>query len=208
MKLYICRISDFDDFWGLSVLTEERRKRITNYVQKKDKLRCLCGGLLLHFVFGKMADWIALDTYGKPIIPKEKLHFNLSHSGDYVVLAVDEGEIGIDIEKISSLSNEIVKHCFTKEEQKWLASQPIEHAFYLLWTGKESVMKAIGKGFYMEPKSFSVMPIRDGVHHIDGYNWYLQWYEYDNHVICVTSKTTEREELCFLCRDEIQHKLL
>ncbi len=153
-----------------------------------------------------MADRIALDTYGKPIIPKEKLHFNLSHSGDYVVLAVDEGGIGIDIEKTGPLSNEIVKHCFTKEEQKWLASQPIEHAYYLLWTGKESIMKAIGKGFYMEPKSFSVLPIRDGVHHIDEYDWYLQWHEYDNHVICVTSKTTERKELCFLCRDEIQHK--
>ena len=73
---------------------------------------------------------------GKPYC--RDLFFNISHSGDFVLLAVSDFEIGIDIEKIRDVDLKISDRCFeekvsTKEE------------FFSMWTKKESIIKYLGK---------------------------------------------------------------
>ena len=42
----------------------------------------------------------SVQEYGKPYIPAlPDMHFNISHSGRWIVCAVDSKPIGIDIEK-------------------------------------------------------------------------------------------------------------
>lgn len=203
MRICVCKISDFEDFNGLSLLSKERQAKVSSYLKKEDKLRCLCGGLLIRFLFGNMANKVITNEYGKPYLPNCDLFFNLSHAGDYVVLVADTQEIGVDIENIRTLPKSIINKCFTLDEQEWLNRQISKQAFYMLWTAKESAMKAIGKGFYMSPKIFSVMPIKNGLHYIANNEWYLQWYCFCNHVICITSKTDERAKICYLKKKDL-----
>lgn len=115
---------------------------------------------------------IAASEYGKPYLKSsEKLNyeFNISHSGDRLVLAITKGfPVGIDIEKINSQQNlEISQHVFSVDELNELNGyDSLEKiaAFYKGWTQKEAFIKAVGLGMSYPLKSFSVLldPNLDG----------------------------------------------
>ena len=78
---------------------------------------------------------------GKPFLEGSALQFNLSHSGDYGMLAVaEQSQVGIDIECIRPVSvDSIAKRYFMPEEYEYLESLPESKkltAFYRLWTCK------------------------------------------------------------------------
>ncbi|MDL2261558.1 4'-phosphopantetheinyl transferase superfamily protein [Methanimicrococcus sp. OttesenSCG-928-J09] len=201
MKIYLSQMNDFKDLCGLNRLWSERREQVLRYLHPKDKARSLAAGLMMSFVLGITDDsQIQYNPFGKPYLSgspeysespdsfASSVHFNLSHSGDYIVLAVDENEVGIDIEKILPYSDDIARKCFVSEEYRWLKQQKDVDSFYMLWTAKESVMKACGKGLQMPPESFNVLPVEDGPHLIDGKIWFLSWQIHDGHQICVASE--------------------
>ena len=80
---------------------------------------------------------------GKPLCDLP-LHFNCSHSGDYVACAVSAREIGIDLERIRPVHDRLLR-TLTPEEAAWLRAQPEQNtAFFRLWTMKESWLKCHG----------------------------------------------------------------
>jgi 4'-phosphopantetheinyl transferase len=86
---------------------------------------------------------------GKPFLPGSSLQFNVSHSGDYGILAVaKQRQVGIDIECIRQISTlSIAKRFFMPEEYDYLASLPEaerQRTFFRIWTCKESFIKARG----------------------------------------------------------------
>lgn len=98
-------------------------------------------------------------------------NFNLSHHGDWVVLASDPNHlVGVDVMKIEKRRNEsttdffeIMKNCFTNSEWKVIKQQTLKEyeqlsQFYTHWTLKESYIKAIGigLGFDLQSCSFSI----------------------------------------------------
>ena len=92
--IYYAKAADFADMPGRELLTPERRERIRGFKQEDDKVRSLVAGLLLRrFVSPKEP---LRGQYGKPFF-RDGPFFNLSHAGDYVVLAVAGGDVGVDI---------------------------------------------------------------------------------------------------------------
>lgn len=204
MELYYCNIAEFSDLYGAKYLTLERRQKMQCYRLPEDRARCLAAGLMLRYVFGKSVNNVFAGLYGKPYLRGDCRGFNLSHAGLYVVLGVASCEIGIDIEKIVPYSDAVAKKCFTADERAWLCHQGCDDAFYKLWTGKESVMKAAGLGFQMPPESFHVLPVLDGKHFIAGKIWYLRWFTLKGHEICAaTAKPEQTERLIPLGRSEL-----
>ncbi len=98
---------------------------------------------------------------GKPVFRKENnLHFNISHSGGYVVLAFGETPLGVDIECVKRADLKMAKRFFRREEYDHLTGKPeMEQAdtFCRIWTGKEAVLKAAGAGLSVPLDSFSVL---------------------------------------------------
>ncbi len=112
---------DFQDLSGLDLLWPQRRNEVLKYLNTEDRARSLAAGLMLFKILGiRDSSQISFNRYGKPFLLNSNIHFNLSHSGDYIVLAVDENEIGVDIEKILPYSDEIAQKCFVFEEYQWL----------------------------------------------------------------------------------------
>lgn len=82
---------------------------------------------------------------GKPIASLP-LHFNCSHSGDYVVCAVSKQEIGVDMERVRPVRSRM-ERTLTEAERRWLSGLPTQErdeGFLRLWTLKESWIKCRG----------------------------------------------------------------
>jgi len=149
----------------ISAAYPERMRKISRLARKEDQLRSLAAGLLLCEVLG--APEILHEEGSKPRTASGP-HFNLSHSGDYALLAVDDGPIGVDIEKWEtwcekehSALSQVVFHESERVLLAALAKQitdgtPPIGAFFDMWTLKESYVKMLGAGLSIDPASFAV----------------------------------------------------
>ncbi len=89
---------------------------------------------------------------GKPYLAHSNIHFSLSHSGHWVVLAVStSGAVGIDIEAAERKRDlagiaESYYHPQEFAQLQALAGNQQTDYFYRLWTLKEAFFKATGTG--------------------------------------------------------------
>ena len=102
------------------------------------------------------------NEFGKPAFdPSLGIHFNLSHAGERVMAVVDDGPVGCDVEKIAPFDEAVARECLTDEELAWVKRAPSgsgrDREFIRLWVRKEAYVKAVGRGFDIEPKSVSVL---------------------------------------------------
>ena len=113
---------------------------------------------------------LAFDTgeFGKPQLlglDTGRLAFNLSHSGDLILLAfARSGRVGVDVERWSTTLGDaerarIATSVFQAGEQAALAQLTAEErgvAFYSVWTRKEAYIKATGAGLSRRLDHFEV----------------------------------------------------
>lgn len=146
-------------------VSEEMRDKLNRCRFKGDYIRSLVGEVLVRIV--AFDHWniphnqvrIIRNEYAKPALQKyPDYHYNISHSGDWVVACFDHSPVGIDIERMSSIDFAIANRYFSRIEAKHLLERPMEQrlsCFYELWTLKESYIKAKGKGLSIPLHSFS-----------------------------------------------------
>jgi len=81
--------------------------------------------------------------------PKNNISFSLSHSGDLVLLAVDDKQIGVDLEFMKERKYlDIADYFFEPEEVRFLQNNQTKENFYTLWTLKEAFIKCLGERLY------------------------------------------------------------
>lgn len=139
-----------------SYLSPRRYEQFCRLQNENDKLLCLAAGMLLSKVLGRdSVGKIKIAQHGKPYLESGE-YFNIAHSGNFVVLAVDNEPVGVDIEQRRERGYEgIARLSFHEKEQAQLKrSANRQKTFYELWTLKESYMKAVGRGFNLPPSSF------------------------------------------------------
>lgn len=110
-----------------------------------------------------------VDDRGKPrLAGHEQLHFNLSHSGPWVGLAMSEaGAVGLDLEVIQPEfpHADVSADFYTAAEVAVLAGLGKKARlarFYAYWTAKEALMKATGLGMELDPREVSLALSADG----------------------------------------------
>ena len=95
---------------------------------------------------------IERNAAGKPYLADAALEFNISHSADALLIGLSRGQaLGVDIEGGGRTRPylEIARRYFTADEATALAGLPAERlarGFVELWSAKEAVLKAIGRG--------------------------------------------------------------
>ena len=88
---------------GILFLEEDELLAVLQERMHRDK----AGALSFSYEYGEL---------GKPQIVNIPKKFNLSHSGDYVVCGVSDGEVGVDIQKWVSFKDRTAERFFAKEE--------------------------------------------------------------------------------------------
>ena len=146
--------------------TLDRKQRADQYRRREDALRCLAAGELLRRIveqeLGLTEFTVVQDPDGKPhIAGQDNFHYNLSHSGNRVVIAWGHSPVGVDVQKMDQKVGKeaLAKRYFTHEEQEFILEQPevIDERFYRVWTGKEAYLKYLGTGLTKSLASFSVL---------------------------------------------------
>jgi 4'-phosphopantetheinyl transferase len=176
-------------------LPENIQAKVMRYRRWEDRQAKMLGHLLLREGLSERGfdveslGVISTEQFGRPYV-RQNVDFNVSHSGDYVVCAVSEGtRVGIDIEKRRAFSFSDLAECFTEDEQEELMnSENRTVTFYDLWTMKESVLKADGRGLFVP---LSQVVIEDGLARLNGAKWFLTKLDFGADYSCHLATSTE-----------------
>lgn len=145
-------VKDKYDF-VMSFVSDERREKALRYINEKDRLLSLGAAFLMKKYLPKGE--LKKTSTGKPYL-EDGPFFNISHSGEYVVLAIDPSkEVGIDIEWIDEKKIETIKYVLSEEKQ----NEEDVNSLFRAWSNKESLIKCLStsiqdikiiKGFPLE----------------------------------------------------------
>jgi 4'-phosphopantetheinyl transferase len=145
----------------LVVLDDGEMARADRFVRASDRLAFVAAHTLKRLVLAQefpcrsaAALRFAADSFGKPFLAEPAaLQFNLSHTTGLTALAVSSrSPIGIDVETRDSSAHcrDAVQSVLNASERAALArAVDWNDAFLALWTAKEAVTKAEGKGLYL-----------------------------------------------------------
>jgi 4'-phosphopantetheinyl transferase len=157
-----------------NLLSPEEQKRATRFRQLADQQRHMLGRGLFRLIAGQLTGHMARsvviekDVNGKPFLPQApNWHLSVSHTGDWVVLAVDQVPVGVDVEQINPrfIIDDLIPTVLSQTEQQAMTLHPDSHSFfYELWTRKETLVKATGIGVTDE---FVNIPALPGTHTVE-----------------------------------------
>lgn len=156
------------------LLSPDERERAARYRRRDDQLRFSCTRALLRMLLGRFTNQPPGQlTFGRGFARKPELldsvgwHFNVSHSSDWLLIAIGRGPVGIDLEWINPdfPFQDVSQLSFSPDEQQYIEScSDLCGCFYQLWTRKEALVKATGKGM---DDLFDRVPSLLGVHSVD-----------------------------------------
>ena len=138
----------------LEYVQAEKQERILKQRIKQNADNMLIGKILAKVVIKKTfgidikKQNFTYTEHGKPHLTNyPDVHFNISHSGEYVVCGVSDKPIGVDIQKIGKYNSDVAKRVCNKKELKQIEySSDKAYEFTKLWTQKEAVLKMHGIG--------------------------------------------------------------
>jgi 4'-phosphopantetheinyl transferase len=108
---------------------------------------------------------IVEEEHGKPVLRDREIEFNASHSGDLVALAfANDTPVGIDVERRRTLYDclALSRRYFSAEEDDIVRSAAdADDAFFAIWTAKEAIVKASGKGIGANDLHSFTVPFRE-----------------------------------------------
>lgn len=147
--------------------SDDEKQRNQRYRMPRDQQRDKVVRVLVRHLLAQLLDMaphelqLLRDDKGKPFIAQQPLplHFNVSHSGDWAVLALAKPCVGVDIEYVPR-SNDVLaiaEHYFHPSETAQLFAQPEAQQrdrFFDYWTLKEAYIKARGEGIGLGLKNF------------------------------------------------------
>lgn len=153
-----------------ALLTRDERDRAHRHHHAVDRVRSLFSRASLRRLLGAYlrlppaAVALAEGLHGKPVLAHacSGLHFNTSHSGDWVLHAFGCGAaLGIDIERPPprGYDSGMLRGYLTPRERARLAPLPpdaLQREALRLWVRKEAWLKALGTGLSRDPATLEL----------------------------------------------------
>lgn len=210
MKLYAAKTYNIEEVFGsrkleiIEMLDKERQKRVTAIRHEQEAARSIFAGLLLRYAYlcagyceeAWQHEIIRRARYGKPyMVQKTMFHYSLSHSGEWVLCAVDNNPIGADIQELRQWKLSTAERFYAKSEYEWLASFGADcdkeqtKLFYKMWTAKESCVKFTGRGIGAGIDQYRVNQDFTKINVVDSKELPIKIYEsISGYMVCVCSE--------------------
>ena len=153
-----------------TLLDEEESRRVASFRFESDRRLSLVARAARRALLGRYlgrdprALRFVAGPQGKPALTTGELEFNVSHSGGHVAVAISGGgAVGVDIEVVRATSDiiHLAERFFSpREAESVRTATEDQHAerFFAYWTAKESVIKAVGGGLFLDLRSFETDP--------------------------------------------------
>lgn len=168
-------------------IERDRISRLRNY---SDQLLSAVGIKMVLDKLGSLDGWERGEN-NKPSTSHE-LKFNISHSGNFVVVGFSKFNLGIDIEKVQKIDISDFHLVMSEIEKKEIINQEV---FFEFWVKKEAILKADGAGFIKDP---NMITLNGAKAVLCGQRWYLSEVNISNQYKCFVASTK-----ALLCIDEI-----
>ena len=144
-----------DSFYekALRYLSYEHKLKASKYRNREDQCSCIVGDYMLHKCVSEECNCSLADVRishsdtGQPYITYPNntgLYISLSHSGGYVIAAINPFQIGIDIEIVRDIDEAVLNHVLSDVEKEYVGRS--KRRFFEVWTMKEAYLKCIGIG--------------------------------------------------------------
>lgn len=213
IQVFVCPIESIEErlfHQLLRFLPKERQHRILRFYHNDDRLRCMIGGLLAQMQLAKQlqCEPTALNyqanKFGKYELTNQKLHFNLSHAGKYVICAISDQLVGVDIEEKKSRDFSSFQSVWTEREKNLFQVDRLED-FYYLWTAKESYVKWLGTGLATDLNTVDIDP--DGIVYHNGkkVSVRVQTIHIDSQYQCAVCSECRVEQLMFITVQQLKN---
>ena len=171
----------------LSFIDEKRKEKAFKLPTEDGRLLSLGAAYLLKKYFPNKE--IKENEYGKPYIEGGPF-FNISHSGDYSVLAIHPSrEVGVDIEKIDETKINAIKYTLSEEEKK----ENYPETLFRMWSNKESIVKCNSRGLNVI-KKVNALPL-NGLRKIGPKSYFTKSELYKGYSLSITLEGEEEFEI-------------
>ena len=123
-------------------LPYSRKEKLNSIKWEKQKLTTIYGYYIVKYLLKlKGCPDFQYTEKGKPFIENYP-HFNISHSGNYIVVATSNKPIGVDIEKNIKYRDSLARYVSSKQQYNNMQKSS-DRSYYLtkLWVTKESYIK-------------------------------------------------------------------
>lgn len=138
-----------------------RQAQVLRMKHVQAQKQCLCADHLVREMLRShgVVPAFARDEKGKPFLLNSPLHFNLSHSGDYVACALHDAPIGIDLEALREVSPTLADKACSPQERAYVFSGGAFDSvrFLQVWTAKEAYLKYLGCGVRCNLRNIEVV---------------------------------------------------
>ncbi|KQM78523.1 hypothetical protein ASE74_13555 [Pedobacter sp. Leaf216] len=135
------------------ILSPEEIKRSGYFLKAHDTRRFIATRLAIRKIISQYTGTVPQSVIFNQTANKKPstagIEFNISHSAQYIMIAMSENPIGIDVEHIDHPVDvgQLIPYCFcTAEEEFIMLSEDQKESFFTLWTRKEALLKATGEG--------------------------------------------------------------
>jgi 4'-phosphopantetheinyl transferase len=153
---------DYSFSFLADILSSTLQSKIPKCKKKLTVYQSLAGELLviyqLMLKYKIKLDQIKIlrESKGKPYLQNNpEIKLSISHTDHLTAVVFSKDNCGVDIELIDNVLPGVAKKIMTNNEYEQFISiqEPLlqKMYFYQIWTLKESYLKAIGQGFYLEP---------------------------------------------------------
>ena len=155
-----------------ATLTAEEKERAARFRLPEHRDHFIAGRGLLRELLGAYLNRSAIalrfvcGAHGKLSLVTEitdaNLYFNLAHSAGRVLYAVARREVGVDLERLNRVANNVAVAERICTPREWLAFQALateklrQHFFMRCWTRKEAIVKALGGGLACGLHNFEI----------------------------------------------------
>ena len=132
-----------------------------------------------------------INEFNKPVSQYKK--FNVSHSHGLVCFVEDNQNIGIDIELIRDVNDDLKKYISSKEEIDYIRNNK---NFFEIWTSKESLVKASGTGLNNKINEIPALPI-NGIKKYKEKIYRTKTFYYQDFIISISREGEEDFNIVF-----------
>ena len=219
---------------AVQLVQVEEKERVEKFRYQVDMMSSLVGRLMLR---GLVIQKLGVDNFkvrmsrterGKPVVEGgcDGWDYNVSHAGDWVVLAANKGIVGVDVMKLVDSRGDrvdeffrLMKKQFTDKEWETIrgseddADEEKLSRFFRHWALKESYVKAVGTGLNLDLRTLNFTLGSDKLQggHVESktklsiecrndVQWRFEESLIDaNHVCSVAIESDESDESDILC---------
>lgn len=171
----------------LSFIDKGRKEKAEKYLNEKDRLLSYGAGLLIkkYLPSGEIK-----ETKNKKPYLENGPYFNISHSGDFAVLAVCKTcDVGVDIELINEKKIDAIKFTLSEDEKMINNVNDI----FRMWSNKESIIKCMSSNLN-DIRRLNGLPL-EGYRNVNGKDYYSKSMIYEGCSLSVTLHSKEDFEI-------------